>query len=126
MDSRWTPGRLQIQYQEFTWTPDGVHQDPWLSVTTSSTAPSHSQTSLPPSSPSDSTVSTVSTVSSLFAPTLGDTPPSSPPPILAQITPTTIPVPVARSMSPAQIPMFYGNGVTCKSVFYTLVHFSRL
>src|SRR5882762_5689723 len=35
VDSRWTPGRLQIQYQEFTWTPDGVHQDPWLSVTTS-------------------------------------------------------------------------------------------
>ena len=35
VDSRWTPGRLQIQYQEFTWTPDGVHQDAWLSVTTS-------------------------------------------------------------------------------------------
>src|SRR5882762_2717214 len=35
VDSRWTPGRLQIQYQEFTWTPVGVHQDPWLSATTS-------------------------------------------------------------------------------------------
>jgi len=32
------PGGLQILYQEFTWTPDGVHQDPWLSVTTSRTA----------------------------------------------------------------------------------------
>ena len=28
-------GLLQILHQEFTWTPDGVHQDPWLSVTTS-------------------------------------------------------------------------------------------
>jgi len=35
VDSRWIPDGLQIQYQEFTWTPDGVHQDPWLSVTTS-------------------------------------------------------------------------------------------
>jgi hypothetical protein len=33
--SRWTPGGLLIQFQEFTWTPDGVHQDLWLSVMTS-------------------------------------------------------------------------------------------
>jgi hypothetical protein len=35
MDSRETPDGLLIQFQEFTWTPDGVHQDAWLSVTTS-------------------------------------------------------------------------------------------
>ena len=35
MDSRCTPGKLLTQFQEFTWTPDGLHQDPWLSVTTS-------------------------------------------------------------------------------------------
>ena len=37
MDSWWTPGGLLIQFQEFTWTPDGVHQDAWLSVMTSCT-----------------------------------------------------------------------------------------
>jgi hypothetical protein len=26
------PDRLLIQFQEFTWTPDGVHLDLWLSV----------------------------------------------------------------------------------------------
>jgi hypothetical protein len=36
MDSRKTPDGLLIQFQEFTWTPDGVHQDSWLSVMTSS------------------------------------------------------------------------------------------
>ena len=35
VNSRWTPDGLQILYQEFTRTPDGVHQDPWPSVTTS-------------------------------------------------------------------------------------------
>jgi hypothetical protein len=35
MDSWWTPGGLLTQFQEFIWTPDGVHQDAWLSVTTS-------------------------------------------------------------------------------------------
>jgi hypothetical protein len=35
MDSRKTPDGLLIQFQEFTWTPDGLHQDSWLSVTTS-------------------------------------------------------------------------------------------
>ena len=32
MDSWWTPSGLLIQFQEFTWTPDGVHQEAWLSV----------------------------------------------------------------------------------------------
>ena len=32
MDSRKTPDGLLIQFQEFTWTPDGVHQEAWLSV----------------------------------------------------------------------------------------------
>jgi hypothetical protein len=35
MDSRWTPGGVLIQFQESTWTPDGLHQEAWLSVTTS-------------------------------------------------------------------------------------------
>ena len=26
------PDGLLIQFQEFTWTPDGVHQEAWLSV----------------------------------------------------------------------------------------------
>src|ERR1700732_905977 len=39
MDSRWTPSGLLIQFQEFIWTPDGVHQDSWLSVMTSVSAP---------------------------------------------------------------------------------------
>ena len=32
MDSRKTSDGLLIQFQEFTWTPDGVHQEAWLSV----------------------------------------------------------------------------------------------
>src|SRR5882762_4921469 len=40
MHSRWTPGGLLMQFQESTWTPDGVHQDAWLSVTTSQGCPS--------------------------------------------------------------------------------------
>ena len=32
MDSRKTPDGLLIQCLEFTWTPDGVHQEVWLSV----------------------------------------------------------------------------------------------
>jgi hypothetical protein len=35
MHSRRTPDGLLMQYQEFTWTPDGVHPDSWLSVTSS-------------------------------------------------------------------------------------------
>src|ERR1700683_1154786 len=35
MDSRKTPGGLQDQFLESFWTPDGVHQDSWLSVMTS-------------------------------------------------------------------------------------------
>ena len=33
MDSMKTPGKLQELSLEFTWTPDGVHKDVWLSVT---------------------------------------------------------------------------------------------
>jgi hypothetical protein len=33
--TRETPDGLLIQFQELTWTLDGVHQDMWLSVTTS-------------------------------------------------------------------------------------------
>ena len=35
MDSMKTPGKLQELSLEFTWTPDGVHKDAWLSVTIS-------------------------------------------------------------------------------------------
>ena len=35
MDSMKTPGKLQELSLEFTWTPDGIHKDAWLSVTIS-------------------------------------------------------------------------------------------
>jgi hypothetical protein len=46
MESRWSPGGLLIQFQEFTWTPDGLHQDAWLSVMTSLSFSSRSRQSL--------------------------------------------------------------------------------
>jgi hypothetical protein len=33
IDSCWTPSEVYQEYQDFIRTPDGVHQDPWGSVT---------------------------------------------------------------------------------------------